>query len=55
MTIYVHFNIRSGKSAVKLHNVATVTDNGPDSIRVSMQFADAFLQTFRTAPRALSQ
>ena len=40
MTIYIHFNISTGKSAVRLHNVESVLDAGVDSIKVRLAFAD---------------
>lgn len=40
MNIYVHFNVRSGRKAERLHNVASVEDHGVDSVRVLMQFSD---------------
>jgi hypothetical protein len=40
MTIYVHFNIRAAKTAVKIHNVDRVVQNGEGSIRVYFMFSD---------------
>lgn len=40
MTIYVHF-IDKTKTPERLHNVASVEDNGPRSVRVRMLFSDA--------------
>ncbi len=33
MTVYIHFNIGSGKESTRLHNVASVQDNGMHSVR----------------------
>lgn len=41
MTIYVHFNIRTGRTSERLHNVASVQHEGLDSVKVTMLFSDA--------------
>lgn len=40
MTVYVHFTLQLDYPARKLHNVARVSDNGKNSILVSMLFTD---------------
>ena len=38
MTIYVHFNVQSGRKAERLYNVTSIHNNGMDSVKVKMEF-----------------